>query len=214
MKNKKIIGITAFSILMGSAIFSANASSSRFSGMREKCNLSEETRQSIDAAIQNGDYDKWKSLVESVGGDRISGATDKDTFAVIIEAYKLKESGDLEGAISLLEENGVQKKMFFSRGDMVQSKDCGDCLRDDGQRGDMMEVFESGDYETWKVLMEQRGGGKILEIINEENFSKFAEAKILQSEGKNDEAKTILDELDFPFQERRAREFSGVRRGK
>jgi len=65
-----------------------------------------------------------------------------------------------------------------------------------------MAAYESGDYTSWKSLMDERGGGKVLEIVNADNFAQFAKAKILQSEGKMSEAKEILDELGFPFQER------------
>jgi Fe-S cluster biosynthesis and repair protein YggX len=62
------------------------------------------------------------------------------------------------------------------------------------ERHEMMEkVFENNDYQAWKNLME--GRGRVTEIINEESFSKFAEAHRLALEGKIDEAKVIREEL-------------------
>ena len=57
----------------------------------------------------------------------------------------------------------------------------------------MEKVFENNDYQAWKNLME--GRGRVTEIINEESFSKFAEAHRLALEGKIDEAKVIREEL-------------------
>ena len=57
----------------------------------------------------------------------------------------------------------------------------------------MVQALENNDYNAWKELM--NGQGRILEVINEENFSKFAEARKLALEGKYDEANQIREEL-------------------
>ena len=60
-------------------------------------------------------------------------------------------------------------------------------------RDQIFSAIESGDYQTWKNLMGDRG--KITEVINESNFAKFAEMHQLMKDGKMEEAKKIGDEL-------------------
>jgi len=57
----------------------------------------------------------------------------------------------------------------------------------------MIKAFESRDYNIWKDLM--KGKGKVAQVINEDNFARFAEAHQLTQEGKADEAKEIRAEL-------------------
>ena len=58
---------------------------------------------------------------------------------------------------------------------------------------EMNNAFNNNDYNAWKTLM--NGRGRVSEIINEENFSKFAEAHKLANEGKYEEADKIREEL-------------------
>jgi hypothetical protein len=63
-----------------------------------------------------------------------------------------------------------------------------------GERHEAMEqAFENNDYQAWKELMS--GKGRVTQIINEENFARFAEAHQLAEEGKLEEAKQIRQEL-------------------
>lgn len=57
----------------------------------------------------------------------------------------------------------------------------------------MEKAFETGDYNSWKVLM--NGQGRVSQVINAQNFSKFAEAHELADQGKIAEAKAIRTEL-------------------
>ena len=57
----------------------------------------------------------------------------------------------------------------------------------------MTKAFENNDYNAWKELM--AGRGRATQVINEGNFSRFAEAHKLALEGKMDEAKKIRTEL-------------------
>lgn len=58
----------------------------------------------------------------------------------------------------------------------------------------MTQAFEKNDYNTWKKLMEGKGN-RVMQVINEKNFAKFAQAHKLMLEGKNDEANKIRAEL-------------------
>ncbi len=57
----------------------------------------------------------------------------------------------------------------------------------------MTEAFENNDYNKWKEQMQ--GKGRVVEVINESNFSLFAQAHKLAEEGKIDEANKIRQEL-------------------
>lgn len=57
----------------------------------------------------------------------------------------------------------------------------------------MTKAFEENDYNAWKSLME--GRGRAVEVITEDNFAKFSEARKLALEGKTEEANAIRAEL-------------------
>ena len=62
------------------------------------------------------------------------------------------------------------------------------------ERHEIMEqAFENNDYGTWKEQMNDRG--RVKNVVNEDNFSKFAEAHKLGLEGKTAEADEIRKEL-------------------
>lgn len=64
------------------------------------------------------------------------------------------------------------------------------------ERHDAMEqAFEHKDYGAWTKLMEDRGQARVTQVVNENNFSKFAEAHELAEQGKMVEAKQIRQEL-------------------
>lgn len=62
----------------------------------------------------------------------------------------------------------------------------------------MITAFENKDYNSWKKLME--GRGRVTQVINEQNFNRFAEAHKLALEGKKDEANQIRKELGLDLQ--------------
>ncbi len=58
------------------------------------------------------------------------------------------------------------------------------------------EVMNNNNYEGWKDLMEEKvGKGRVVDVINKDNFSKFTEAWKLAHEGKIKEANAIRKEL-------------------
>ena len=57
----------------------------------------------------------------------------------------------------------------------------------------MEQAFENNDYQAWKNLMQ--GRGRVIQVVNEDNFAQFAEAHRLAEEGKMDEAKQIRQAL-------------------
>jgi hypothetical protein len=80
-------------------------------------------------------------------------------------------------------------KVLAYRGDAsVQGPNC-----TEERHTEMTAAFENNDYNAWKGLME--GKGRVTEVINEDNFSRFAEAHRLSLEGNTEEAKKIREEL-------------------
>jgi hypothetical protein len=57
----------------------------------------------------------------------------------------------------------------------------------------MQEAFANKDYNAWKELM--AGRGRATQVVNEQNFEKFAEMHQLMLDGKTDEANQIRTEL-------------------
>jgi hypothetical protein len=57
----------------------------------------------------------------------------------------------------------------------------------------MQKAFETNDYSAWKNLMQNRG--RVIQIINENNFSKFSEAHKLALSGDIEGAQKIRQEL-------------------
>ncbi len=57
----------------------------------------------------------------------------------------------------------------------------------------MTKIFATNDYAAWKNLMQ--GKGRVSQVINQDNFSKFAQAHQLTLQGKTAEAQKIREEL-------------------
>jgi len=66
-----------------------------------------------------------------------------------------------------------------------------DCTEERHQ--EMEQAFETNNYEAWTNLMQ--GKGKVTQVVNEDNFARFAEAHRLAEEGNMDEAKQIREEF-------------------
>lgn len=75
------------------------------------------------------------------------------------------------------------------RGDYTQKgPDCSE------ERHEIMEqAFESNDYNSWKEQMNNRG--RVKDVVTEENFSRFAEARRLGQAGDIAGADAIRKEL-------------------
>lgn len=57
----------------------------------------------------------------------------------------------------------------------------------------MTKAFENKDYNAWKELMQSKG--RINQVINEGNFTRFADMHQLMLDGKTEEANKIRTEL-------------------
>jgi len=62
------------------------------------------------------------------------------------------------------------------------------------ERHEVMEnAFTANDYSAWKELM--TGRGRVVNVINQDNFAQFAEAHRLADAGDYDDADAIRQEL-------------------
>jgi len=60
----------------------------------------------------------------------------------------------------------------------------------------MTQAFENNDYESWKNTMtENKRHGRIMNIVNEDNFAKFSEMRQLRIDGDTEGANAIRAEL-------------------
>lgn len=66
-----------------------------------------------------------------------------------------------------------------------------DCTEERHQ--EMEQAFANNDYNAWIDLM--NGKGKVTQVINEDNFARFAESHRLAEAGQTDEANQIRTEL-------------------
>ena len=58
---------------------------------------------------------------------------------------------------------------------------------------EMKQAINSVNYESWKKLMS--GKGRVSQVVNKDNFAKFAQAYKLAEQGKTAEADAIRKEL-------------------
>jgi len=61
------------------------------------------------------------------------------------------------------------------------------------RHAEMQKAFDSNDYNAWKEQM--NGRGRVTQVVNEQNFSRFVEMRKLMLEKKYDEANKIREEL-------------------
>ncbi len=64
----------------------------------------------------------------------------------------------------------------------------------------MEKAFQDNDYDAWKDLMQ--GKGRVSQVITQENFEQFAEARSLAKQGKQVEASAIRQELGLGIGQR------------
>lgn len=62
----------------------------------------------------------------------------------------------------------------------------------------MEKAFENKDYTAWKTLM--AGRGRATQVVNAQNFAKFAQAHELAEQGNLQEAAKIRQELGLGLQ--------------
>lgn len=100
------------------------------------------------------------------------------------------------GVIALITASGVAYAAYAYQGDPGQRGPQFSVERHEA----MQKAFENNDYNAWKELMNRRG--RVTNIVNEQNFPRFAEMHRLMLEGKYDEANKIREELGLKMRNR------------
>jgi hypothetical protein len=62
----------------------------------------------------------------------------------------------------------------------------------------MEKAFENKDYNAWKALMD--GRGRATQVVNKDNFAKFAQVHKLAEQGKTADANKLRAELGLGLQ--------------
>jgi len=75
----------------------------------------------------------------------------------------------------------------------------------------MIKAFDNKDYTAWKNLMQ--GKGRVTQVINQDNFGKFAEAHQLSLQGKTAEAQKIRQELGLGLRNGTGKTSNGMSMG-
>lgn len=198
-QSKKLIGVTAASLVISSTLMTANAA---YQGDRNvQTNNAREMRwegvrgEAVQTALDDQNFEAWRQAEEAKGNTKILAVIDtQEEFNRLVEAHKLMRDGKRDEAIKLFQELGLSHK-----GNREAARS--NVGLNNAEKDAVHAALQKGDYSTWKTLMEKRGG-HILQYVNEGNFAQYAEAKQLQWEGKFTEAKQILDAIGLPFGER------------
>lgn len=96
----------------------------------------------------------------------------------------------MSGLLALTLGLGVTSNVFAYQGDFTKK---GPNYSQEFEN-QMTKVMTNVDYEGWKKLVEDKVG-RVDQVINKDNFPKFAEAWRLAKEGKIKEANVIRKEL-------------------
>jgi len=141
-----------------------------------------EMRENFDAikeAIANNDYEAWKTAMSD--HPKAEEFVNEETFAKMVEAYQLREAGDLEGAREIMEQLGLPHPGMRHHGPH-------------GEHGQAVhDAIEAGDYQAWADAMQNHPDAA--ELVNEETFNKLMEAHQLMEDGDKDGAKEIFESL-------------------
>ncbi|MDD3896800.1 MAG: hypothetical protein PHU04_03090 [Candidatus Peribacteraceae bacterium] len=133
-----------------------------------------EHHEEMVQAIESNDYEAWKALMEENGrGGPMVDSINEENFDTFVQMHTLMIAGDREGAEALREQLGLSvPPMRRGSGDEFPGRGFGTPQ----QHEEILQAIESGDYNAWKALMEEKPGrdSRMLEMITEENFAIFA----------------------------------------
>ena len=76
--------------------------------------MDSETRAKLDAAMDAGDYNAWKEIVDD---KPIASQVTADNFAKFVEAHNLREEGKHEEAKAIMDELGIKPPKHHMKGD-------------------------------------------------------------------------------------------------
>jgi hypothetical protein len=175
MDYKKIsAGAAIFAVVLLAGSFSVSAFSGNGEGNRKHM-MPEE----VIEAINNVDYTAWAEATSDHKG-RLSDVINADNFTQFASMHQLKMAGELEEARAIAKELGIGGQKHFRQKHVMPEE--------------VIEAINNVDYTAWAEATSDRGG-RLSEIINEDNFAQFASMHQLIQSGEFEEAKVIAKEL-------------------
>jgi hypothetical protein len=225
MNQKNIFGFAVFSIILILGVGSVSAF--RFSGWLDDgidLDTAQQEQESLQSAVENNDYDTWKTTMEGII-ERMKSLITKENFqkevkqntemkAVQEEQESLQtaiENDDYDTWKSLMEAKITEEnfnEMVERYAEISEKNDSNKKLN--GQDEELQTAIENNDYNTWKSLMEAK--------ITEENFNEMVERYNSMKDNKNQqkptedkltENKNNRDQNNAPMQMNGNRGFKG-----
>lgn len=178
---------------VGSLLFLTIAGVTFANGMTEEKKSHSIERQAIEQAIDNGDYQSFKSLTE---GHKRSEFITEANFHLLDDLHEARKNHDMEKMESIRNEMGLPehkgKKGGHGNGNGEGKHGKSEEMKE--KREEMKEAALSGDFEKFKELSENT---PLSDKITEANFSRFQELIIAKENKDFETAKEIATELDL-----------------
>lgn len=188
MKNRILTGVIIGGTILTTVVsaYAYNSNNSDGSGLRDDFGKQNPDREAIMEALDNADYQSWYDLTKgSPNGDEILSVINEDNFSKLVEAHKLRESGDFEGAKAIMDDLGLPE-MGGPRGGHEKNENM----------EAVKSALDNNDYNAWlTAIAEMPKFEEIKSIINESNFNQMVEIHQLIQGGDVEGAKKIADEL-------------------
>lgn len=145
--------------------------------------MDEESRDQLEEAVENKDYESWKSIIESA--PRITDYIDsQEDFERYIEMKELMKDGNTEEAEAIREELGLPEGLVRTRSQK-------------GGNSAAREAVENGDYQAWLEATDE--DSKMREYITDEAaFNKLVELYQAKENDDDDRVEELREELGLP----------------
>jgi nucleotide-binding universal stress UspA family protein len=142
-------------------------------------------KEALMETFDNADYQAWYDLTkESPRAEELLSVINEDNFSKLVEAHKLREAGDMEGAKAIMEELGLPE---MGKGNGAMKNENMQAVK---------EALENNDYNAWLIVMEgSPKAEEIKAIIDESNFDQIVKIHELMQAGDRDGALKIVEEL-------------------
>ena len=122
MKKNKFYLLSGFlglviTTLLVSSMASAGETTRKFQGKNfdsARYEAMEESRQAMQTALDNSDYNAWKEIVDS--RPKITDYVNQDNFAQFVQMHKDMQAGDFEAADAIRTELGIPMGIGMGEG--------------------------------------------------------------------------------------------------
>ncbi|MFA6466678.1 MAG: hypothetical protein WCV71_02355 [Patescibacteria group bacterium] len=122
MKKSKFYLLSGFlGLVLTTLVVSSMASAGETTGKWQGKNFDsaryeamEESRQALQTALDNGDYNAWKEIVDS--RPKITDYVNQDNFVQFVQMHKDMQAGDFEAADTIRTELGIPMGLGMGEG--------------------------------------------------------------------------------------------------